>query len=81
MKQSEYLDHLFEQWDREFSCYHPKSLVSLFITSKVPTWMEERKQRSDFNSVCNRPKKDTRMKLLSSSDNVWYDMNLPIMAL
>jgi len=33
-----------------FSCYHPKSLVSLLTNSKALLWMEEREQRSDFNS-------------------------------
>ena len=81
MRQSEYLDHLFEQWDVGFSCYHPKSLVFLLINSKALAWMEEREQRSDFNSDCNRPKKDIRIKLMSSSDHVWDYMNLTIIAL
>jgi hypothetical protein len=81
MRQSEYLDHLFEQWDMEFSCYHLKSLVSILINSKALAWMEDREQRCHFNSGCNSPKKDTRMKLMSSSDYLWDYMNLTITAL
>ena len=65
----------------EFSCYHPKSLVSLLINSKALAWMEDQEQICHFNSGYNSPKKDTRMKLMSSSDHLWDYMNLTITAL